>query len=126
MTAPSEAKETLVFRRAGLRLAAWRAVVLLFWTFAAVFALAFGIALFQPWSFDKIFFLAAVALLVYATARSALGMHSWVRGFRAHYLALGDEGVRFHFSDAGEVRLLWSDIIGVTSEKRWMGAGVFW
>src|ERR1700694_385867 len=105
MTGPSEAKEILVFRRSGLRLAAWRAVVLLFWTFAALFALAFGIALFQSWSFDKIFFLAAVALLVYASARTALGIGSWVRGFRVHYLALGEEGVSFHLTDTREVRV---------------------
>jgi hypothetical protein len=112
----------MTFRRGGWALVPWYLYVVLGWCFAALFMLAFVVAVRLPdrWDVERAFTTAMIGLLVYPSVRMALGGLAWIRGFRRHYLTTAEDGVRFRLPGTEEVRLAWSEIQGVTCERRWL------
>jgi hypothetical protein len=112
----------MLFRRGKLRMAAWYLTLAIFWGFAGLFAVAFVAGCFplHSWNLEKAWVLLLIGVVAYSSARAALGMRSWIRGFRAGFLELNEQGIRFSFAQSAEVLLTWSEISGITSTRVWV------
>ena len=101
-------------------MAGWYLILLAFWMMTAtlVFAFVVCVVVVKPWNVEKVAFLAALALLIYYSARPALSYRRRVRNFRINFLALDHRGVRFRLTGVPQVHLDWGEITGVTYQKR--------
>lgn len=118
----------MVYRRGKLRMAGWRLMLAVFWSMAALLAIALFAECFvlHGWDAGRAGVTLATGVLTFAAVKAALGLHAWIRPFWTNLLEIDETGVLLRILGQSDMRVAWPEIGSIKHETHMESTQGFW